>query len=162
MPARPFQGFFQLAYVTTDLDRALGVFADQFDVGEFADLGERALALDDGGETRIRVALSFVGSLQVEIIEPRGGRDDIYRRALPAEGFGLVWHHVGFIVPSLQALADARGELTRGGHEVVLSGGTPTTSVFFYADARATLGHYLEYLYLSPERQEFHRQLPHH
>lgn len=162
MPALPFQDFYQLAYVTTDLDRALGMFADLYDVGEFADRGEVTRALDDGGEMRIRIAFAFIGSLQLEIIEPRGGRDAVYRHELPTEGFGMAWHHVAFKAPSPRALGDVRASLIRAGHEVVLSGGTPGTSMFFYADARATLGHYLEYIYLSPEQEEFHRQFPHH
>lgn len=161
-PALPFQAFFQLAYVTNDVDRALEVFAERYGVGEFRDLGEVALALDDGGEATIRIALTLVGWLELELIEPRGGRDDVYRRELTGEGFALHWHHVGFKVPSPEALDDARHDLIAGGHDVVLSGGNPSASMFFYADARETLGHHLEYIYLSPERQEFPDALPHH
>lgn len=162
MTARSFQRFFQLAYVTTDIDRALGVFAEDYDVPRFGRLGEISLPLDDGGETRIEIALCFVGDLQLEVIEPRGGRDDIYRRALPIEGFGLVWHHAGFKLPSIEAFEEAREEITQRGHGIALAGGSPSTSVFFYADTRDALGHYLEYIYLSPARQQFHDELPHH
>ena len=95
----PFAAFYQLAYVTTDLEQALEIFKTRYGVPNVTRVGELALQLDGGGTTIIRLALCFVGQVELEIIEPVGGEDDIYRRALPDSGFGLVWHHVGFRFP---------------------------------------------------------------
>ncbi|WP_309084603.1 VOC family protein [Chelativorans sp.] len=155
-----FSGVYQIAYVTTDLDYALKVFTNDYDVPRWKVLGEVSLALDDGGSTRIRLALTFVGPLQLEIIEPLGGEDALYREALPPEGFGLKWHHVGFKVPSVEALAEIREKVAARGDPYVIGGGDPKSAKFFYADARHRLGHFLEYIYLSPERQELHASFP--
>ena len=109
------------------------------------------MQLDDGGETVIKGAIGFVGDLQLEVIEPAGGHDSIYRDALPDDGaFHTRWHHAGFLLNSADELNSVRACLTEAGHRVTLSGRNPGVARFAYFDARAILGHYLEYFYLEP------------
>ncbi|MEX2126647.1 MAG: VOC family protein [Xanthobacteraceae bacterium] len=160
--APSFGTVYQFGYVTNDLDRALEVFRTRHGVPAFKDFGDTTLKRDEGGETRIRFALCFVGSTQLEIIEPRGGKDSLYSDVLPSSGFGLVWHHIAFKVPSLDVLEKMKSNVIAAGHSIALSGGDPSIAKFFYVDSRHSLGHYIEHLYLSPEREAFHASLPRH
>lgn len=155
-----FATVYQLGYVTNDLARAADVFRTRYGVPAFRDLGEVILKRDEGGEARIRFALCFAGATQLEIIEPRGGEDSLYTDTLPKSGFGLVLHHVAFKVPTLQALEEKRTSLVAAGNSIAFSGGDARIARFFYVDSRSTLGHYIEYLYLSPERDVLHASLP--
>jgi hypothetical protein len=159
-PGVQFADLYQMAYVTTDLDRAMEVFRTRHGIPAFKDLGAVSLARDDGGTAHIRFAICFVGPVQLEIIEPRGGDDALYRHVLPAAGFGLSFHHIACKVASEAALDTLKGDLQRDGHTIAMSGGVPGAARFFYVDARATLGHYIEYLFLSPDRLAFHQTLP--
>lgn len=129
MFGQPCTGFYQLAYVTSDLDRAGPGRAgrDRVRVEGF-DTFEVNLELDNGDHTVIGGALTFVGFLQLELVEPRGGSDEICRGALPPDGsFHPGFHHVGSLVDSAPP---------RGGHQVALSGRNPGVARFFHADAR--------------------------
>lgn len=164
MPSVPlwasFQDLYQLGYVTTDADHAMGLFRERHGIPAFKDLGPITLPLDDGATARIRICMCFVGPIQVEIIEPMGGADDVYRAALPSSGFGLTWHHFARRIDSLDALDAIKTDLISKGERIAISGGDPKVAKFFYVDARATLSHYVEYLYVSPARLALHAALP--
>jgi hypothetical protein len=155
-----FKDVYQLAYVATDADRAMALFREHHGIPVFKDMGPITLALDSGDVMTIRIAMCFVGPLQVEIIQPMGGADWIYRDALPSSGFGMTWHHFARRISSLDALESLKADLMRQGHNIAISGGDPAVARFFYVDARPTLAHYVEYLYVSPERLAFHAALP--
>jgi hypothetical protein len=91
-----------------------------------------------------------------------GGADAIYRDALPSAGFGMAWHHFARRISSLDALEAMKADLIRQGRKIAISGGDPAIARFFYVDARPTLAHYVEYLYVSPERLALHAALPHY
>lgn len=164
MPSVPlwasFQDIYQLGYVTTDAAHATELFRDRHGIPAFKDLGPITLPLDDGATATIRICMCFVGPIQVEIIEPIGGADAIYRAALPSSGFGLAWHHFARRIGSLDALEAMKVELIAKGERIAISGGDPKIAKFFYVDARPTLSHYVEYLYVSPERLALHAALP--
>ncbi len=156
----PLKGLFQMAYVTRDFDRGLEVFAEHYGIPEFGRLGTLQLGDESSGTMTIEVGLAWVGDLQFELIQPLGGHDDLYRAYLSADPARVVFHHVGILVPSHEALEAMRTESIRRGRQIVLSGGLESASDFFYADARPTLGHYLEYLHFTPERLAFHKSMP--
>ena len=157
---RPLAGLFQIAYVTTDLDRALAVFGEDYGMTEFARMSALELRHGSGETLTIEVGLAWIDDVQIEIVEPRGGRDGIYRDALENSSSDVVMHHLGIRLPTREAVEQQRAQSLRHGQEIALSGEIEGVSAFFYADARATAGHYLEYLYLSPERLAFHRAMP--
>ncbi len=152
---------FQIAYVTTDLDQALAVLGERVGMTRFGRMGEIALDTPSGGTLSAEVALAWAGETQIEVIEPCGGDDALYRDPLPTDGsFAMRFHHLGALVSSLDELARRRENLQRSGMRIALSGEHAGSSAFFYADARTTLGHYLEYLYFTPERLAYHRAAP--
>jgi hypothetical protein len=137
---------FQTAYITNDMDEAVRVFADRFGVPDFLRSGPRELAPSDIAPMRVEIALAFVGESMIEIIQPLGLNDSLYRQVLPESGFALVFHHIAHRLHSdaewdaMLRSAEARG------HPIAMQGEASNTR-FLYIDTRASLGHFIEYLY---------------
>jgi hypothetical protein len=80
------------------------------------------------------------------------GLIDIYVDSPGAEAAGksgLHFHHICMRVPDWNQF---RAELDRDKQPVVAEGGTPGHLLWLYVDARRTLGHFLEYCWMTPER----------
>jgi hypothetical protein len=154
-----FSGFSQLAYVTTDLEGAIAVFAG-LGVPLWKRQGLISMPLENGGKIAFRFALTYAGPLQLEIIEPAGGMDDVYREFLPDHGFGLAFHHCAFKVPTPERLNEIRLEMEAANHPIAVAGGDINSAKFIYVDARDTFGHFLEYIFLTEERLALHEKLP--
>jgi hypothetical protein len=144
-------GFDQLAYVTTDLAQARTTFRDhgipRFHVVE-RDLD--AIVRGERGTLRLGLALAAVGDMEIELIEPRGGRTDLYTESLPRDGrFAIALHHLRVRVSG--TLADwerARAALAAAASPIALEGGRDGVR-FVYIDDRARLGHYIEHVWFS-------------
>lgn len=134
---------FQTGYVTNDLDRACELLREKYGIGEYSfiegDMGE-------GGT--IRVAFAWVGGNMYEIIDARGGKEaEFYTSRLPGDGsFGLVFHHLGYMIHSDEEWAAVKAEITERGMTVALDLADPSFMDAVYIEA-PELGHYLEYLY---------------
>jgi hypothetical protein len=137
---------YQISYVTPDLDQGVAAFREEFGVGEFQILPSSGAAQvwtpAGAGEMVVKTAVARVGRLILEVLEPVSGLVDIYRDAL-APGDRLRLHHVAMLTTDIDAV---RVESERRGRQVVMAidfdGGR-----LIYVDARATLGHYLEYVW---------------
>ncbi len=142
------QGQFQNAYVTRSLERAIATLRDRFgavDIKQF-EASIEVKTPHGTGPAAMKTALAWVGEIQYELIEPVSGFVDIYRDALRADD-GLQFHHICMRPDDLQQV---RAEIERQGMPIVFEGISSATK-FFYADARATLGHYLEYVWMHPD-----------
>jgi hypothetical protein len=146
----PFSGFYQLAYVTTDIDRALDVFATRYQVPKWVELRDMVIEIQPGRTGRIHAALAFVGPTQLELIQPLDGLVGIYQEPLPTQGFGLRFHHVAQLIQSEAEFDRQRERLHAEGIPLPIDGQAPGGVRYFYTDHRATLGHYIEHLYFSP------------
>ena len=97
------------------------------------------------GEMVVKTAVAQVGRLTLEVMEPVSGLVDIYREFV-VPGQPLRLHHLAMYAQDLDAV---RAESERLGRPVVMAaefkGGR-----LIYVDARATLGHYLEYVWVAP------------
>ena len=91
-----FKNVVQLAHVTTDLERAVAVFRDDQGVREFATFDSLQRPTVGGGEVVINWGLTYVGDLQLEIVQPVSGEVDVYRALLPERSaqFVLRSHHI--------------------------------------------------------------------
>lgn len=141
------QGHYQNAYVTANIEQAIAGLRKLEDVENILQF-ETPLELwtpQGTGTALMKIALAWVGNLQVEFIEPVSGLVDIYREALPASG--VRFHHVGMRIKDFDALV---AEIERQQLPIVLRGEMPGVK-FLYADARKTLGHYLEYVQMPDE-----------
>ena len=146
------KGFFQNAYITRDIDHGLATLRRDYgvDAEPIRFEPDMILKTPDGDKpAQVRAALVWVDRLQIELIQPVGGFIDHYATVLPDDPHdrALHFHHVCVRrddYDAMQAEIDATG-LPRA-FEAEYPGG-----YFVYLDARATLGHYLEYAWATPE-----------
>ena len=147
-----FGAFFQTAYVTRSLDHAVATVTARHGIRDrvnFSPEMEVYTATDGVGPCHVKVALGWAGAMQVELIEPVSGNVRHYLEVLPAEPADLSprFHHVCMRVRDWDA---ARAKVAAHGWTVAYEGGVPGCR-FVYIDARDSIGHYVEYLWMSDE-----------
>jgi hypothetical protein len=140
---------YQNAYVTRDLDKAIAAFRTRGGVEKVLSFEAPVeLTTPRGRGTAVsKLAFIWVNNLQYELIQPVSGLVDIYRDALP-EDDSLKFHHVCMRVPEWDSF---RARIDQMGYKIALEGGGDMLK-FVYLDARDFLGHYLEYVWMVPER----------
>ncbi len=135
--------YYQVAYVANDFDRAIGLLREQHGMGPFQELRDLELPTGPDRIAHGHFAVAFKGATQFEVIQPLAGDIGIYQGLMPAEGFGMAFHHIGRCFAALAdyeaAVADARAQWAMPIDHPVFGGH------FAYADARPTFGHFLEY-----------------
>lgn len=137
----------QVAYATTDLSRASALLGDKFGIARYLWVG-RVDVVTDAGETMIlNLAHALVGPTWIELIEPIAGAVEIFRNWLPAAGFGLRLHHLGYHIADQEAWAQTMEEVRAAGIATIFSITRGPPSHACYIDTAAELGHYVEYLY---------------
>lgn len=144
------QGLFQIGYVTHDLDRAIASYAPLAGT-EFAtmDIDLPAQTPDGDKVVGVRVAVAWIGGMQVELIQPVSGHIDCYLESLPADRSDATprLHHLAVRRDDLEQM---RAEVAAMGVPVLFeTGGNGIHSMF--VDARAQLGHHLELVCSSAE-----------
>jgi hypothetical protein len=142
----------QVAYVTNDLDAAAALLEKEYALPGFYKFDNAAVS--QLGDPQLRIALARVGGVEVELIEPLGSTANLFSRVLPEPGMGLAirFHHVAIrIEGSLEDWNRHRGAIDTERHRIVFQGSLGEMMRFFYTDERATLGHYVEHVWMSPE-----------
>lgn len=142
--------FWQMAYVTNDFDQALAVFGEKTGVKKWFIGRDAQFMVGPGADASCHVAVAFAGGIQLEIIQPLGGTDHVYREPLKGDAFQLHYHHEAKRIDSLGQLAALKDEVRRQGFEIVIEGTNPLAT-YFYADTRPLLGHYTEFMFYPPE-----------
>ena len=149
-----FKGQFQNAYVTHDFERAKATLSATFGLDDW-------LVIDADGikEGTCKVGLVWQAGHQIELIQPLTGFVDYYLPFLPADSSDATprFHHSCVRRDDPEAM---RAEIAALGipysHEgTVENEAGETVMVFVYLDARETLGHYLEYIWATPETWEW-------
>jgi hypothetical protein len=145
------QGHYQNAYVTHDLDRATARIAERHGASGFHAFDAQMILRTPAGEepAHMRVALGWVGALQIELIQPVSGAVDAYAAYLPADGSdpSLRLHHIAVRRDDLEAM---RQEIRSSSLPLVFES-EAAGLVCALLDARESLGHYLEYVWATPE-----------
>jgi hypothetical protein len=155
-----FSGFLQVAYVTTDIEEAISLFAREHNVPDWARLPDLEIESMAGRRCKLNIALAFVGPTQLELIQPVSGDDFVYREPLPRSGFAIRHHHVAQLIETEAAFEKQREELAANGVPIVIDGQTPGAARYFYTDHRETLGHYIEHIWYTPAALAGMTQLP--
>ncbi|NML05732.1 VOC family protein [Sphingomonas sp. G-3-2-10] len=142
---------YQNAYVTRDVDKAVARFRALADIRKLIEIEVpvRLWTPQGEGDGVQKLAFVWVGDLQFELIQP--GEGDVlalFRDALPP-GDGVAFHH---ICQRVDDWDDFTARAAAHPFPVVLKGGTPGMLEFVYLDARDWLGHYVEYVWMAPER----------
>ena len=143
----------QLGYVTNDFDRSLAVFAEN-GVPQFVERRYLKIQTGAGEAADLHIGLAVVDGMQIELIQPLGGDDAIYRSALGDESYELHLHHICQLISDSEEFDRLKEGVEAGGIKVALWGVSPTGSKYFYADTRVALGHYIEYIYRDPAMDE--------
>lgn len=147
-----FENQYQIAYVTHDIKLAKSILCEQYGVPAFkglegdAPVENRVWTPDGEVDIVMRAAIAIVGNLTLEVLEPVSGATDIFTEML-IPGQPLRLHHLGMRTDDLDAV---RAEHERHGRQVVMAGAFKAAQ-FIYVDARATLGHFVEYACAPPE-----------
>jgi hypothetical protein len=161
-----FGNFHQVAWVTNDMDRSLALFRDTYQVPSFAVMDQDFAATVRGekGRMKIRLALVNIDHVQLELIEPLGGIDAIYRDVLPRDGsYANVFHHVCVkVCGDLQDWTEYVAALGPA-RPVCYQGDVGEGVRFLYTDERPSVGMYVEHVWYSPDMDQMIRKLvPHY
>jgi len=141
------KGYYQNAYVTRDIERAVACLQNADGVDEFRqfDVELEVRCRGRSGIAAMKAAFGWVDGIQYELIEPRSGLVDLYTEGLPADAL-LSFHHLGLRADDWEStLAGIR----RSEQSIVCEGET-ASSKFVFVDTRSTFGHYLEYVWMPP------------
>lgn len=154
-------GHMQNAYVTHDIEKAMEIVGNRYGVEKF-DRHEPDMVVNtpQGHQSMVnRVATFWAGGLNIEIIEPVSGYVDHYVSMLPADKADAVprFHHISLRRDNEAAM---RAEIAALGLPLAFEGPVSIKHaipalVFVYLDARASLGHYVEFTWKSPEAWEY-------
>jgi hypothetical protein len=150
-----FAGFFQFGYVTRDLDAACAAFRDKFGAIDF--LLYEPPAIDGVPAATRRIALTYIDDVMTEIIEPDSSQSTIYDQALPANEGPIRLHHLGFLVDDHEAMLQ---QLAIAKYAVPVAGRVPGFIGYSYADTRAEMGLFCEFICLEPAGTEFFGGVP--
>jgi len=145
-------GFFQNAYVTRNLQHAVSLVSERHGVQDwvyFEPQMEVYTATQGHGPCHVKVALGWAGPLMIELIEPVSGNNQHYLDYLPKDerDNSPRLHHICMRVPDWEA---ARAEVAEKNWPISYEGAVEGCK-FVYVDARESLGHYLEYMWVSDE-----------
>jgi hypothetical protein len=146
----------QLAWITPDMDRSLEQFKTLYRVPEFLtlDLTFPATIFGQQGEMKMKVSLANIDHMQIELIQPMGGIDSIYRDVLPKDGsHANVFHHVCVQVYGSLEDWDAYAAALEPEQKIVYTGNIGPQGRVLYTDTRETLGIYLEHVWFTEENQ---------
>ena len=157
IPFSGFGGFWQLAWVTPDLETSLETFRTVYGVPSFFVMDQEfpARVFGETGVMKLRIALANVDEIQLELIQPMGGIDRIYREVLPADGsHANVFHHVCMKVEGELDDWDAHLDTLKPPHrEIAYVGDVGEGARFVYTDERKSCGFYVEHVWFSGETQ---------
>ena len=154
-------GHMQNAYVTHDLDKAMEIVGNRYGVEKFDRYDPDMVVNTPHGHQPLacRVASFWAGGLNIEIIEPVSGYVDHYVAMLPDDRNDAVprFHHMSF---RRDDEATMRSEIAALGLPLAFEGPVSIREaipalIFVYLDARASLGHYVEFTWKSPEAWEY-------
>jgi len=137
----------QIAIVVQDIDKAMHAYAQLWGLRKWY-----RLAYADGGFVELRgkriqneidIVMSYSGSLLIELIEHKGGDEDIFSEHLKQSGEGV--HSVGFFVPDIDQRLKAMQTMGVGvlQYGVIKSRGGAVTT-YAYLDPRGAGGILIE------------------
>jgi len=151
-----FEGFFQLGYVTRSLEDAMTLCRDRFGIGDYHVIDASLVNPRSGN----RVASAWVGDVMIELIEPRGETAPIYADYLPAGDDAIRLHHHAYATRDVARYAALADEVHRQKLAMPLINKGSNLIDYFYADTRATIGHYLEFVLILPNAEALLDKVP--
>jgi hypothetical protein len=154
---RPFKtmypGYYQIAYVTNNRDLAMKQLGEAYGIQEWYTNPRFVCEILPEKTMEIRLALTFVGDTQIEVIEPIAGAVGFYRTVLTDDkSFQVKFHHVCVAFETAEQYEAKVAELRREGLDMpvdITREMKGPLGLACYADLRHKCGHYIEYVWLS-------------
>lgn len=152
MFARPNAQHSQVAYVTNDIEAAARVLEARYGAPGFFHFSNVGPGRDIGGGPQLKIALVRVGGVEIELIEPIGDTAPLFKDVLPAgPELAIRFHHVAIRIDGpIENWEAHAASIDHALHPVAFEGGLGDDLRFFYTDERASLGHYVEHIWVSP------------
>ena len=107
----PLKGVAQIALIVRDLDEAVKTYWHTFGIGPWhfytygKPLVKRMTRNGEPCEYRMRLALSYIGDMRIELIQPLEG-DTVYQEFVERHGYGV--HHLGVLTDDMsESIAEA-------------------------------------------------------
>lgn len=153
MFSRPKAAYCQTAYVTNDMDKALALFRDEYDVSSFHVFANDAPGLVQSDDSRLKIALAIVGGIEIELIEPEGDTAPLFSALLPTDAnFAIRFHHFAYrITGGLEDFEAHMASIDQQHHPVIWHGAMGDMMRYAYTDERKLLGHYVEHVWMHPD-----------
>ena len=111
-PVFPLNDVAQIAILVPDIDKAVETYWKRFGIGPWhhytygKPLVKRMTRNGKQYDYKMKVALSYIGKMRIELIEPLEG-DTVYSEFIAEHGYGM--HHIGVLTDDMQkSLAHAR------------------------------------------------------
>jgi len=159
MTAKSLTGeFFQLGYVTRNLDRAIALYRERYGVTEWLRFDTASSMPPGTPGPFMEVALAYNGPVMLELIQPAPSDPGIYGEALRDDG-GVNLHHLGYLSeePRFGTLAT---DYEAQGFDVPVKLSSPMGLSLIYVDTRSDNGLYSEYVCLAEGGKQFFGQVP--
>jgi hypothetical protein len=148
------ESHFQVAYVTSDIDRCLQVADERYGLKKLHRVeGE----MPSGGY--LRAAFGWAGPLMYEFIQADGPGADFYNKRLPLGGFAIRHHHLGYLIEDQERWDALEARIAREGWKVVFDVRTEGFLRAIYIEA-PEFEHYLEYILPEAGGVAFFESLP--
>lgn len=148
-----FEGHhFQNAYICDDIEEAIALFRARGHDHSGRIIDTTQPVTTPQGEVKMvnRLAFAWVGDMQYELIQPVSDPLGLYANA-PANGGPLRFHHSCTRVADWD---DFRARAARQDLPIAMEGASGDRLKFLYLDARAAIGHYLEYTWMTDSQWE--------
>jgi hypothetical protein len=150
-----FLNHYQNAYVTRDIDKGISFMETRYGVHGLAPIDLELDVVTPQGRDKVvmRLAVAWVGKLNVELIQPVSGCIDHYVDSLPVDNddFSPRFNHIAMRRDDFDAM---RSEITCLNLPILFEGSFDGLR-YIYVDARKELGHLLEYVWATPEVWDF-------
>ena len=154
-----FDGLFQICYVVLDLDAGMRTLAEKHGISRFR-IKRDVASLPGMPKMQIHEAHVFIGNTQIELIQPAGGDDTLYREFCSPDKSSLRHHHFGMWAEEAH-YATLRSNFAALQIPIAFEAAVPGVAAVMYADARASLGHYLEYVNMpAAVRKKYYADVP--
>jgi len=142
----PFPGFYQFTYITNDFDKAKAVLCDLHGMKSFMEFTPLEVPLKDNQIGRMNCALSYVGAMEIEVMNPVDGAVQIYTDMMPESDFVIRHHHISRLFADYDSFEGRGREFAAWSHPPIADNfpGERDVSRFYYVDCREETGHYLE------------------
>lgn len=150
----------QIAYVTSDIDRACAQLGERFGLHNFFRSGPNTLETDAGALMTLKLAHAWFGPTWYEIIQPMDDAPSFLRDWLPTGGSVLRLHHLGVRLPDIGAWEHMLHDVEMAGYSMPLMLTKNRAQKYCYVDTAAELGHYLEYLFVPDPMQSMMANIP--